>query len=236
VAGTRGFFYRQADAVTAVSEGVARDLAKSTGVPVTDIEVIHNPVITPEIRQLAQAPVAHPWFAPGHAPVVLGMGRLKPQKNFALLISSFARVRRQRDARLVILGRGPERAALEIQIEREGLKEDVEMPGFVVNPYPYLARAAAFVLSSNVEGLPGALIEAMGLGCPVVSTDCESGPREILLEGRLGELVPIEDQEAMTAAILRTLESPPNASALVARADEFSPEVVVPRYRRLLGV
>lgn len=206
-----------ADSIVAVSEGVADDLARAACIPRGRVNVIYNPVIMPTLPAVAAEPAAFPWFNDPTHPVVLGVGRLTPQKNFALLIDAFAHVRRQSPARLVILGEGPERSALESRIRALDLSRDVQMPGFTANPYACMARAGVFVLSSDFEGLPTALIESLALGTPVVSTDCPSGPREILRGGTLGELVPMGDVGALASAIARALTAPrqrPEADAL----------------------
>ena len=212
-----GRLHRWAHAIVAVSEGVAEDAVGSIGIPRDRIEVIYNPVITPALVPSSIEPAAHPWFSDGGAPVVLGVGRLVPQKNFQLLIEAFARVRAQRPVRLVILGEGPERPALEALIARHGVQDVVALPGFVQNPYACIARAAVFVLSSDFEGLPTVLIESLALGTPVVATDCETGPREILRGGLHGELVPVGDAQGLAAAMNRALDAPrsrPDAAAL----------------------
>jgi glycosyltransferase involved in cell wall biosynthesis len=205
----RAWFYPRADAIVAVSRDMAVDLARSIGVPRDRVEVIVNPVITPQLAAQAQAPLDHPWFAAGQPPVVLGIGRLEPQKDFETLLRAVALVRQERPVRLLILGEGGERPALESLAEELGLGEDVALPGFVDNPYAYLARAAVFALSSVYEGLPTVLIEALAVGTPVVSTDCETGPREILDDGRLGRLVPINDPMGLAGAIAATLDRRP---------------------------
>lgn len=194
-------FYPWADGIVAVSEGVADDLSSVTGLPRERIRVIYNPIVTPKLAEMAQAPLDHPWFAAGQPPVVLAVGRLEAQKDLPTLIRSFALVRQHRPARLLILGEGEERPALEALVDELGLQGDVGMPGFVPNPCPYMARAALFVLSSRWEGLPGALIEAMYCGAPIVATDCPSGPREILANGQYGQLVPVGDVTALAQTI-----------------------------------
>lgn len=194
-------FYPWADGIVAVSKGVADDLAQVAGIPRRCIRVIYNPIVTPELRAKAQAPLEHPWFGPGEPPVILAVGRLTAQKDFPTLIRAFARVRQARPVRLLILGEGEDRPALEALVEQLGVKSDVSLPGFVANPYPYMAQAGLFVLSSQWEGLPGVLIEALYCGAPLVATDCPSGPREILADGRFGQLVPVGDVDALTQAI-----------------------------------
>ena len=223
-------WYPRADAILAVSQGVADDLAHTAGLARDRITVTYNPVDLAAIESAAREPVAHPWLAPGERPVVLGVGKLKPQKGFDVLLRAFARVRANRPARLVILGEGPQRRALE-QLARglELAPDDVALPGFVANPYAWMARSAVFALSSRWEGLPNALIEALACGCAVVSTDCPSGPAEILAGGRLGPLVPVDDAEALAAAIGGAL-APSDQSARRARARDFAIERVAPRY------
>jgi glycosyltransferase involved in cell wall biosynthesis len=193
-------FYPWADGIVTVSNGVADDLAQVTGIR-ERIQAIYNPVVTPELREKVQAPLAHPWFGPGEPPVVLAVGRLTMQKDFSTLIQAFAQVRRARAARLLILGEGAERPVLEELVRQLGLEQDVSLPGFVTNPYPYMARASLFVLSSRWEGLPGVLIEALYCGAPLIATDCPSGPREILADGQYGQLVPVGDATALALAI-----------------------------------
>ena len=194
-------FYPWADGIIAVSNGVADDLVQVAGIPHEYVRTIYNPIVRPELREKAQAPLDHPWFKPGQRPVVLAVGRLTEQKDFPTLIQAFARVRQIQPARLLILGEGEQRPALETLIRQLGLDEDVRLPGFETNPYPYMARASVFVLSSRWEGLPGVLIEALACGAPLIATDCPSGPREILRDGQYGQLVPVGDIAALAQAI-----------------------------------
>jgi len=198
-------FYPWADAITVVSRGVGDDLVHVTGLRPESIQVAFNPVITPKLKEMAAEPIEHPWLRPGEPPVIVALGRLVPQKDFGTLIEAFAKVSRQRPARLMILGEGAERAALEALVARHGLGSHVTLPGWVVNPYPLLMRSQLFVLSSRWEGLPTVLIEALFCGLPVVATDCPSGPDEILEGGRYGALVPVGNVDALAAAILRAL-------------------------------
>jgi glycosyltransferase involved in cell wall biosynthesis len=168
--------------------------------------------------------------------VLVAVGRLHEQKDFQTLLRAFALVRARRSARLIILGEGPERPALEAGVAKLGLTEDVDLPGFVPNPYAFMAGASQFVLSSRYEGLPTVLIEAMACGCPVVSTDCPSGPGEILDNGKYGRLVPVGDAAALAEAMEATLDAPPPAAELKARADLFHIDRVIDSYRRLLRV
>ena len=233
--------YLMADGIIAVSNGVAADLASVTGIPPARITTVYNPVVTPELHAKARQPLDHPWFQPGAPPVVLGVGSLTPQKDFPTLIRAFARVRAHSRGRLVILGQAAsprkteeQRAELMALAASLGITDEIDLPGFVSNPFAYMARAAAFVLSSRREGLPGVLIQALACGCPVVSTDCPHGPMEILDGGRYGELVPIADVDAMARAIHATLESTPDRALLRRRAATFSVDAAIDRYIELL--
>jgi glycosyltransferase involved in cell wall biosynthesis len=225
----RGRAYQLADAAAAVSTGIAEDMVARTGFARDAIEVVYNPVVDDDFASRAAAPVQHPWFLPGQPPVILGVGSLKPQKDFPTLVRAFARVRERRLARLVILGdaRGDTKdaayvAGLKALPARLGIAEDVDFPGFAANPMAYMARAGCFVLSSRFEGLPNVLIEALASGCPVVSTDCKSGPREILADGAYGPLVPVGDDVALARAIEGALDAPPPRERQIARGLDFS--------------
>jgi glycosyltransferase involved in cell wall biosynthesis len=226
-------FYPWAASVVAVSRGAADDLARTTGLPRSRVEVVYNPVITPSVIALAGQAPDHPWFGPGQPPVILGVGRLTRQKDFPNLIRAFAAVRRRRAARLIILGEGEERPALEALISELGLNDDVALPGFQENAMAYMGGSALFVLSSAWEGLPTVLIEALAAGAGVVSTDCPSGPREILQDGRLGTLVPVGDAGALTEAILNALEQPRGRLPLDALTP-FTRDAAVDHYLSLI--
>ena len=229
------WFYPWADAIVTVSQGAAEDLAR-LGLSSERIKVIYNPVVTPELFEKVNEPIDHPWFQSGSPPVILGVGRLEKQKDFPTLIRAFAQVQQQRPARLMILGEGKERPSLEALVQELGLGENVSLPGFVSNPYAYMARATVFVLSSLFEGLPTVLIEALAVGTRVVSTNCESGPAEILANGQYGKLVAVGDVKGIAEAIISTLESPCDSEALRRRAAEFSLEKALTQYRQVLHV
>ncbi len=217
-----------------VSRGVAQDLASITGLPLDKFPVIPNPVITADLKVMAEDGPNHPWFLKEGAPVIMGMGRLTRQKGFDTLIRAFAMVRRQMDARLLILGEGRDRPQLEALAEALGLAGSVDLPGFSPNPYAMLSRASLFCLSSRWEGSPNALTEALALGTPAVSTDCPSGPREILRDGEVCPLVPVDRPEAMAEAMIRTLKNPPPAELLRAAAAPYSLEASARRYLDIL--
>lgn len=223
--------YPRADRIHAVSTGVADDLSQLTGIARDTINVIYNPVISAETLALSETKLDHPWFGNGEPPVILGVGRLVRAKGFDVLIEAFAITLKRRPMRLVIVGEGPERSALEQKARQLGLAAHVDFVGFDQNPHRYMRRAAVFVLSSRWEGLPAVLIEALATGVPVVSTDCPSGPREILLDGKIGELVPVDAPNDLAEAILKVLDewTPENAESARRRAWEFSVDVVVDR-------
>jgi glycosyltransferase involved in cell wall biosynthesis len=204
---TARFLYPWADGIVAVSEGVASNLRQLTGLKPDAIQVIYNPVISAETYQQAQLEVSHPWFLDKEVPIVLGAGRFVRQKDFPTLIRAFAQVRQQRPARLVILGNGRDRDKLESLVNELNIAEHVWMPGFMENPYAYLEKADVFVLSSIWEGLPTVLVEAIALKTPVVSTNCPSGPAEILKGGDYGILTSSGDVSLMAAGILEALEN-----------------------------
>lgn len=226
-------FYPWASCVVAVSRGAADDLARTAGLPRDRVRVVYNPVITPAIMALAGESPDHPWFAEGQPPVILGVGRLTRQKDFPTLIRAFAEVRRRRAARLIILGEGEDRAELETLAGDLGLAEDVALPGFRENAMAYMAGSALFVLSSAWEGLPTVLIEALAAGTRVVSTDCPSGPREILEDGRLGLLVPVGEPAALAAAMLEALDRPAGTVPFDALTP-FTRDAAVDHYIRLI--
>lgn len=233
--------YPTADAIVAVSRGVAEDVAARSGLAVERIQVVYNPAVGPEITALSAAPAPHPWLAGDGPPVVLAVGRLGAAKDFPMLIRAFGRLRERRRARLIILGKdkGPRQTAERIaqyraQAAELGAGDDVDFPGFVANPYAWMARAAVLAVSSRHEGFCNVIAEALACGCAVVSTDCPSGPSEILDGGRFGRLVPVGDDAAMADSLEATLAAPPSPDLLRARGQEFSLARAVDRYEHLL--
>jgi glycosyltransferase involved in cell wall biosynthesis len=234
--------YTKAAAIVAVSKGVADDITHRTGFPRERITVIYNPVVGPDLLRRASEPVDHPWFQPGNPPVMLGAGRLGKAKDFPNLIRAFAIVRGRMPARLVILGEGKKpkktakrQAELTALAAELNVADDVALLGFQSNPLAYMARSALFVLSSLYEGLGNVLIEALACGCPVVSTNCPSGPAEILEDGKFGPLVPVSDPAALAEAIISVLNDPPDPERLRQRAGLFSVDRAVDRYESLLS-
>lgn len=228
--------YPRIERIVAVSEGVAEDTARIARLPRRSITVIRNPVITPELTAQAAEPCPHPWLRDERVPVILGAGRLQRQKDFPTLIRAFARLRSQRNCRLLILGEGRGRAGLEGLIQGLGLTGEAALAGYQANPYPFLARASLFVLSSAWEGSPNVLTEAMALGIPVVSTDCPSGPSEILGGGRFGPLVPVGDAEALGTAMAETLDHALPPDTLRSAVSEYEQGHSARRYLEVLGL
>jgi glycosyltransferase involved in cell wall biosynthesis len=228
--------YPRVDRIVAVSSGVADDTARIARIPREHIWVIRNPVVTPELRKMAAEPCSHPWLQAGQPPVVLGAGRLQRQKDFPTLIRAFALVRRERPCRLIILGQGGDLGKLRALIAELGLTGEVDLPGFQTNPYVFLARADLFVLSSLWEGSPNVLTEAMALGTPVVATDCPSGPRELLSEGRYGPLVPVGDAPALAARMVETLGHHLPPEVLESAVAEYDQARSAERYLEALAV
>ena len=199
--------YPRAAAIVANSDGVAKDAEALLGLAAGGVTVIANPALTPDLKARMAEPLDHPWFAAEAPPVVLACGRLTAQKDFATLIEAFVWVRRQADARLVILGDGEERAALQEQVDSLGLVDDVDLPRFDPNPFRYMARARVFALSSLFEGSPNVVIQALACGCAVVATDSCSGTAELLTDVPGSRLVPVGDAQSMAEALLSILRT-----------------------------
>jgi glycosyltransferase involved in cell wall biosynthesis len=230
------YLYRLADRIIVPSNGVASDLVERLGVGRARIQVAHSPIVSARLEALARAAVDHPWLAPGEPPVILGVGELGARKDFGTLIRAFALVRTERPCRLIILGRGRQRERLLALAAELGVGEVVDLPGFVANPYPYMRQAALFALTSRWEGLGIVLVEALACGTPAVSTDCPSGPREILEPCCPQALVPVGDHLALARVIGETLAQPPARAGLVERAQDFSISVSARVYLAALGI
>lgn len=226
---------RFADAVVANSRAMAENLSRDLPRVAGRVRFIRDPAVGPDVAQLAAAPADHPWFDGDGPPVVLSVGRLAREKGHRTLVRAFAKLRESRPARLAVLGEGPERPALEALAQELGIAGDVILPGFRINPFAWMARARVFALSSTFEGCPNALVQAMACGAPVVSTDCPTGPDEILEGGKWGRLVPVGDPAALAAAIRDTLDAPAPPELLKARAGAWSAEAAVDRYAELLA-
>lgn len=228
--------YPHARAVVAVSRGVANDLQRWIAPGDARIEVIPNPVLTRAAQQPMQAP-EHPWLGPSReVPVLLAAGRLSMQKDYPTLIRAFASLRQRRDCRLIILGEGDQREPITTLAGELGVLDDVAMPGFQNDVRAWMAAADLFVLSSAWEGFGNVLVEALSVGTPVVSTDCESGPAEILRDGEAGPLVPVGDHEALAAAASRTLDQPPDRRMLIDAAEPYRSSTIARSYLDVLGL
>jgi glycosyltransferase involved in cell wall biosynthesis len=224
--------YRRADAIVAVSDRVADDLASVAGLPRSRITRIYNP-LRPDLPERAMEPIDEKWFD-HDIPVLVAVGRLVAAKDYPTMLRAVALLRQNRNVRLLILGDGPERDTLERLSETLGLTDCVRFLGFVLNPYPYMKRASAFVLSSAWEGFGMVLIEALACGTPIVSTDCDAGPAEILVNGKFGRLARAGDPVSLATAIAASLEEKHDPNVLKERAQMFSIEEAIAQYSRLI--
>lgn len=219
----------RADGVIAVSEGIAHDIEASTGFPASRVNVVHNPA---HVDRAASAPL--PEWLQGKR-YILSIGRMVQQKAFDDLIRAFGIVHsRSPDLHLVIAGVGPLQEQLASLAQELGLKEHVHFPGFTKSPATYLNGAQLFAMSSRFEGFGNVLVEALSAGLPIVSTDCDFGPSEILGNGQYGRLTPVGDVRALAEAIEVTLTEPHDAQRLRARAKDFSVSAIVDRYLSIL--
>ncbi len=229
--------YPWADYIVAVSQGVAKDLAEIGKLRLDKITPIYNPILTQNIDHLVQKNINHPWLQDQNYPIILGAGRFVAQKDFETLVHAFAQVRSQMQSRLVLIGGGLQKRRLQQLSQYLNIEKDVLLLDFVDNPYAWLAHASVFVLSSRWEGLPTVLVEALALEIPVVSTDCPSGPREILEGGKYGSLVPVGDISGMSEAIIEILQGRVRFSPVSESwRDQFSLTTAIDRYEKLLNL
>jgi len=229
--------YPYGDKIIAISEGVYKDLIEYLKLPENKVELIHNPVVGNDIFEKAKEPCNHPWFNDKSTPIILGVGRINPQKDFSTLVKAFSEVNKEIPSRLMILGQSDkddtETIALYKLIEELKISDKVIFPGFVQNPFSYFSHADLFVLSSRWEGLPGALIQAIACGCPSVSTDCPSGPAEIFENGKYGLLSPVGDYLNLANNIKDYLKNPPSKDILIKRSLDFSIEKSIEKYKKV---
>ena len=223
------------DGVISVSRGVADDLIK-LGLPEKRSHVIYNPIVNQTLIEQSLAVTEHPWLQEKTTAVLVGVGRLEPQKDYQTLLRAVAIVNKRRPCRLIILGEGREREALSSLANQLGIQPQLDMPGHVSNPFNYMRASDLFVLSSAWEGFGNVLAEALAVGTPVVSTDCPSGPSEILNNGEFGPLVAMQDPNALAKAICATLDNPLPAETLQARGQSFSVQTAIDQYwQHMLG-
>ncbi len=227
------FSYPFSDYVVAVSNAVAEDTAEHLSLKRSKIDVAYNPVFSPELLELAEPKPDHEFFKQD-APIFISIGRLTEQKDYFTLIKAFAKVRENQEAKLIILGEGDDREGLEALVKELELSQDVSLPGFVDNPYAYLAASTAFVSSSAWEGLPTVVIESLAFGIPVVATDCPGGSSEILEDGKYGDLVAVADAAALANAMQTVLSKNHDLNLLKKRAAVFSREASAKAYLKLL--
>lgn len=227
--------YPTADRIIAVSEGVADSIVEQTSVKRDDISVLYNPIDVESVRIQSRKHVDHEWITDENIDVILFVGRISEEKDLKTWLRAFKDVHRRNPAtRALIVGQGPQRADIEAFVNELGLGGVVSMLGYFENPYRYMSRADVFLLSSKFEGLPTTLIEALACGCPIVATDCESGPREILADGEYGPLVPVGNAAELADAVIETLDDPISADELRARADDFAPDSIFDDYERFI--
>jgi glycosyltransferase involved in cell wall biosynthesis len=229
-----GKLYRQADGVVAICNEMRSEISTVRKISLDQIQVIYNPILISEIRRKGNESSGHEWCDKATAPIVLAVGRLQRQKDFATLLRAFQLVRLRQNAKLILVGEGEQREFLEKLARDLNIQEDVDMPGFSANPYAYMARASVYVLSSLFEGLPNALLEALAIGVPIVSTDCKTGPGEILRGGLDGHLVPVQDHVTMARVIEECLRSPNRGLPSKESLERFELRSVTSQYLKLL--
>jgi len=226
--------YQKATKIIVVSNGVKNELIDYYGLKADMVKVIYNPVVSDCLQRLSEEPVLDSWYQDCKVPVILSVGRLHSQKDFKTLIEGFSLLRKNMNARLMILGEGSMRQELEELVRAYDLTEHVRMPGFKPNPYAYMSKASLFVMTSVYEGVCNVIIEALACGCPVVATDCAGGgPSEILDKGAWGKLVPVADVKKLSLAMEESLQSEHDSSSYVARASFFSVDKGMNKYEKL---
>lgn len=227
--------YKSADQIVAVSNAAARDLEQQLRLPPASVTTIYNPVVSPHIHESRLEPLQHPFVDQHSEPLILAVGRLSEQKDYPTLIQAFAQLQSAVPSRLAILGDGEERSSIETLINKLGVADRVCLVGFTENPYQWMQRADLYVLSSRWEALPTVLIEAMACGCNVVSTDCPSGPAEILGDHFAHRLTPCGDPSALATAIKQALDDPLDSAAVIKQASQFDFTTAARGYIELLS-
>jgi len=225
--------YPLADNIVAVSRGVADDLVKLCNMPEERIAVIPNPIRIDDILKKANEPIDHPWYRPGMSPVLLSVGRLHRTKDYPNLLQAFSLVRKNTNVRLIILGEGQERSHLLSLARQLNIAQDVDMPGFQKNPYNFMVQSKVFVLSSKFESFSNVLLEAIACGCPVVSTDCPHGPKEIFEMTGVGRLVPVAHPQLLADAMLEALR---DGEKKKPDLELFRLEKIIKQYMKVCGL
>ena len=223
-------FYKKADKVVGISKGVTDDIVRVSGIPQDKAAWIHNPVVTPEMEA-----IVFPPKTANAVPVIITSGRLVEQKDHVTLLKAFAGLLQKRPAKLVMLGAGPLEGELKALAEALGISNSVDFKGYVESPWPHMAQADVFVISSRWEGFCNVIVEAMLAGLPVVSTDCPSGPAEILENGEYGTLVPVGDSDRLQAELLQMLESSADPARQRQRALAFSVGTICGQYENMFN-
>lgn len=229
----RSVLYRRADALVLVAREEVAEAARRFKLPHERVCCIYNPIITPEFEASRKMAPEHPWLCEKGtipAPVIVAVGRLDPIKDYASLLEAFSLLKSKRPARLVIFGEGEQRSVLEARIDALGISDSVSLPGYVDNPVGEMNAADLFVLSSRLEGLPGVLIQALGCGLRIVSTDCTTGPREILEGGKWGRLVRVGDVDALATAMDEMLNDVEPPALCRSHLEKFSLSHAVDAY------
>ena len=227
--------YRFADTIAAVSKGAAVDLAGLARIPTSRVAVLNNPIPKCAEPCPKQIEAAENLWGAGPGQRILTVGRFKREKNHSLLLRAFARIPKP-EARLLLLGEGADEIALRALAVELGISDRVVFPGFFSNPAPFYATADLFVLSSDYEGFGNVIVEALSFGVPVVSTDCPSGPAEILGNKKYGRLTPVGDADALAGAMAAALGAPRDREALKRRAADFSPRIAARKYLDLIDL
>ena len=228
--------YKKAATILMPSKDAADDFARLSHIPRDVIQVVPSPVVSDHIYRQAKLPVEHPWLGEKTAPIIIGVGELGGRKDFSTLIRAFALIYKARRARLIILGKGRKKEQLQNLVSDLCISNAVDFPGFTPNPYRFMSRSDVFALTSRWEGMPLVLIEALALGIPVVATNCPSGPREILANGKYGPIVPVGDHRLLAKALETTLDFPLPSATLQQAVQEYSLEASTTAYLNAIGL
>ena len=227
--------YKKASNILVPSRGAAHDLKVNFHLPLEKIKVVPSPVIGEDFEKKCAEPVHHKWIIEKKAPVILGVGELCSRKDFATLINAFALVRKEMNVKLIIAGKGKKKEQLIRLAKQLGIDNDVDLIGFVSNPLAWMAKSDLFVLSSQCEGMPVVLIEALAAGTPVVSTDCPSGPRELLQNGAVAPLVPVGDIDGLAHAIKKSLMQKTDPHKLKQAVSQYNVSASTDSYLEAIG-